>query len=80
MNVVIERCRSCSEQVPCLCALRDPSIIQLLASINNMVGCAVGLGSQKITRLPLAGAVDFSDNLSGRTGELTREKNHVRPQ
>ncbi|PNP57809.1 hypothetical protein THARTR1_01967 [Trichoderma harzianum] len=35
-----------------------------------MVGCAVGLGPQKITRLPLArdlDAVDFSENPSGRT-------------
>lgn len=55
------------------CALRDLSLIQRLISLN-MVGCAVGLGPQKITGLPLArgaDAVDFSENPGGRTSELT---------
>lgn len=62
------------DQVSYLCALHDPSIIQHLISISKMVRCVVGLGPQKITRLPLARgaeAVDFSENPSGRTGELT---------
>lgn len=82
MNVV--ECRSSwSEQVSYLCALRDPSITQYLTSINNMIGCAVGLGSRKITRLPLArgaDAVDFSKDPSGRTSELAWRENHVCPQ